>query len=315
MHTIHLTEEQVLSYLRDLAERLRKLPSGPPQLWVALGGSGSVLAKRLDLAAPDLSVAAEALIVAYDRSTGSVSYPRNQDPATLRGKRAIVVDGTVNSGSTLLRTLRELESHKPASLISYALAVRRGAAIIPNFFGFLIGDHDRVHFLAREFENNRLLAFGTCRKLAEGDLSRPMIKCGKSFIDKIAWEDRWYEIVTDPPRQVYLHEQGDRICGFISFRLQDNGSLLIEEIAVDQEFRGRGIGGCLIRWAEHWGRHANCSRVELWALEDRVQWYRDRGYEGVEGSSPLRLPTATFVKLRKRILYNLQNDDLLGIAA
>ena len=68
----------------------------------------------------------------------------------------------------------------------------------------LIGDHDRPLYFKDKFPNNRLTEFGIYRKLAEGDLDKPMIHCGKDFLDKVSWSDYWYEVCTDPNRRTYL---------------------------------------------------------------------------------------------------------------
>lgn len=315
MQTTHLTEDQVSAYLRDLGARLRKLGTKTPQVWATVGASGSIIGKRFAKLEPKLFAEAKGLLVAYDRAKDAVSFPHEENPeAVVRGKRVLVIDGTVHSGGTLLRIIKDLEKFSPSAITSYAVVVQRGAKIIPNHFGFLIGDHDRVQFPGTFVANNCLCEYGVYRKISEEDASREMIETGADFIDKITWEDRLYDVATDPGKHVYLHEQNGSICGFVSFRFPRNRTLLIDEIAVDRKYQGQQLGGHLMRWAEHCGRHRNCTAIELWAVEGKVKWYKNLGYEPSE-KPPLKIAGREFRLMHKKVLFNLANDDTLSMGS
>ena len=314
MHTIHLTKEHLQSYLRDLAARISKLEADSPQVWAMVGFSGCVLGRELAEVAPDLYASVDELIVSYNRRTDTVSFPgQEQFRDVISGRNVLLIDGTVHSGSTLLRVTKALEELEPRKISSYALVVRRGSQVIPNHFGFLIGDHDRVHFPAPRYSNNRLFPFGTYRRMCEEDCARPMIMTGADFIDKLHWEDRWYEVSTDPKRQIYIHEQNGSICGFVSFRLQENGGILLDEVGVDKSCHGQKLGAHLMRWAEHYARHENCSNIELWAVENRVKWYQGMEYLHAGEQAPLKLAGTRFFKMRKKLLFNLLDDENTGV--
>jgi N-acetylglutamate synthase-like GNAT family acetyltransferase/hypoxanthine phosphoribosyltransferase len=311
MNTIHLSDDQVRSYVRDLARRISDLGEEMPQIWATIGFSGSFLGKILAEERPDLYDKVDELIIAIDRSTNTVSYPAEENSEELvKGKRVLIIDGTVHSGLTLLRVIEKLEAFHPAKICSYALAVRRNAGVIPNNFGFLIGDFDRVQLPTGKYLfNNRLSPFGTYRKLREEDAPRPMINTGTDFIDKIGWDDRWYEVSTDSKRHVYLHDHNGSICGFVNFRCQDDGDvILLDEVGVDQSCQGNKLGGHLMRWAEHFARHANFSTIELWAVDDRVEWYSQMGFERTI-KKPINLSDHSFIQMSKKILYNLPGED------
>lgn len=119
-------------------------------------------------------------------------------------------------------------------------------------------------------------------------------------------------MATDPGKHVYLHEQNGSICGFVSFRFPRNRTLLIDEIAVDSKYRGQKLGAHLMRWAEHCGRHRNCTAIELWGVGDKVEWYRKLGYE-LSGRPALRIAGREFLLMHKKVLFNLANDDTLSM--
>ena len=305
MHTIHLPEELVVSYLRDLASRLRVFPI-TPLVWASVGGSGALIAKRLAKHAPDLYRKADELIIAYNRTTDELTYPYEKAPASLvRGRPVLILDDIVRSGKTLMRIASAISSFRPSAISSYAIAVHRSSQVVPNHFGFLTEDHDRVLCLRHPYQNSRLVPFGCLRKLSSSDCRRRMVKTGEKFIDKVAWEDRWYEVSTDAKRVVYVFEGLDRIQGFVSFRYVDASTMLIDELGTDEAFQKRGIAGCLLRWAEHCARHADCSRIELRGVETRVGWYQDKGFHKVRGEKPLRLCGKRFYRMTKPVVYNV----------
>jgi GNAT superfamily N-acetyltransferase/hypoxanthine-guanine phosphoribosyltransferase len=315
MQTIHLTDDHVRAYLGEFAQRMAEWQHRDqvPEVWVTVGASGSIMGKRLVEIAPALYERADELIVAYNRSTDVVSFPTEKNPQKIvKGKRVLVIDGTVHSGGTLLRVLSELQKLGAKKMTCYALAVRRGSKVIPNHFGFLIGDHDRVQFPSPLLSNNCLCAYGVYRKINKQDAGRKMISTGTDFIDKVSWEDRLYETTTDKRRHVYLHEENRVVCGFVSFRFTRNKTVLVDEVAVDKKYRGRRLGGHLMRWAEHCARHKNCSRIELWAVQDKVKFYEHLGYES-KGKEPLHLSGEDFWRMHKKLLYNLANDDTLAM--
>jgi GNAT superfamily N-acetyltransferase len=244
-----------------------------------------------------------------------VSFPGEPSPkALVQGKRVLIVDGTVHSGGTLLKVLKEINGFSPSQVMSYALAVRRGAKTIPNHFGFLIGDHDRVQFPSHLLANNCLFDYGTYRKLSADDASSVMITTGADFIDKLSWEDRLYEMHTDPQRHIYLHELDGEVCGFVSFRIRKSKTILVDELGVDKKFAGQRLGGHLMRWAEHYARHRNCKVIELLAVDNKVEWYQKLGYTTIP-DKPLRLSGHDFYTMSKKLLYNLADDHTLDMGA
>jgi len=309
MHTVYLSDQEVDAYLLDLVERLTALGDDAPSVLVGIGASGAILTRRLVTVAPQLGDR-EVLLVDYNRADDRITYIKADPVAKLPGKRVLLIDGTVHSGNTLLRVMRDVEKHKPLALSSYALVVRRGARVIPNHFGVLVGDHDRALFLRRSFPNNRLKPYGIWRKIAESDMTKPMISTGRDFIDREHWSDYWYEGRTDPRRQTYLYEVAGEICGFISFRMGDGSKIVVDNIGVDKSKQDCRVGGHLMRWAEHLARHGTCARMELWAIDDRVPWYQKMGYEVVPNEE-LQLENDKFLLMTKKLLYNLPDDDVL----
>lgn len=316
LNTIFISDEEVDAYLRDLCERLEDLKEQIPTVWCPIGVSGGSIQKAaLGLQeANDLKNQVIIVPVSCDRKTGEISFPEEANPSlAIKGKRVLLLDGSIHSGETFRQAYLAIEKMKPLEISSYSLVVRTGASILPNYFGVMIGDYDRALFLKRIFPNNRLFTCGCVRKLADADKARPKMLCEREFIDKFSWSDLIYEIRVDPHRQTYVYEQG-QMKGYVSFRITAGEEILIDTLAVDKDCQKQGVGGNLIRWAETCARNHHCEMIYLWAVDDRKEWYHEKGYEFCD-EEPLLLDDITFHFMRKKLLYNLPDDDVLTMGA
>jgi GNAT superfamily N-acetyltransferase len=106
----------------------------------------------------------------------------------------------------------------------------------------------------------------------------------------------------------YLYEHAGKIAGFVSFAKKSN-VLFIDSWGTTLEFRGKGIGGAMLRWAETWARSNRCEGIELWAFEGAIPIYKKYGYEFIRGEE-LNLSEAHRFKLMgKRILYHIRTNE------
>jgi hypoxanthine-guanine phosphoribosyltransferase len=311
LNTVFLSDKEVEGYLRSLLEKLDQLAEEKPTTWCPIGPSGMLVAQVAMRIAGEQAATFRIMPIICDRSTGNVSFPDEADPRqVVQGNRVLLVDGAVHSGSTLSKAFRAVEELGPVQLSSYALAVRAGASFIPNFFSLLVKDHDRVHFLRETIPNHRLMDFGCMRILSAEDCGMKMVCTGKTFIDKFDWSDLLYEMRVDHKRRTYLYERGGAIQGFVSFRLKRNRTLLVDTLGTDRQAQGQGIAGHMLRWVEILGRHQRCGAIDLWAIAERRPWYETRGFEA--RGTRLVLDGETFLLMRRKLLYNLPDDLMMG---
>jgi GNAT superfamily N-acetyltransferase len=310
-----MSDEVVAAYLRDLVERLACLDGGIPEIWLPIGPSGGAVARAAMAVAGDRLEKISHIPVTYERSTNTIHFPKEADPSSfVRGKKILLIDGSIHSGTTLRAAYRAVEELQPKDISSYSLVVRAGASILPCFWGLMIGDHDRAFFLRRLFPNHRLPTFGCVRKLEGDDLQRPMIVSGEDFIDKFSWSDYTYELNVDPNRRTYVYEQCGTIRGFVSFRFgPGRATVLIDSLAVAQGCQGQGLGGHLLRWAETCARNAHCAVMELWAVAQRREFYERQFYKAL--GKTMDLDDASFVLMGKKLLYNLPDDEVLTMGS
>lgn len=317
MKTYFLGKEEIACYIADLADRLVELKSDFPLLWCAIGPSGESIANELLQAIDRMGEGTlldkiQIALVSYDKDAKNVVLTDDGDQRLFSTEgNVLVIDSSVHSGASMLSVVNSIRDWGSKSIISYSLVVKRNASFVPNFFGLIIGDHDRALFLLDKFPNNRLCQrppFGTLRTLSADDISHKRLDAGVPSLDKLDWGDLYYEKVAKGA-QVYVFETDKSPSAFISFKLIRDAVLLVDAVVVDSSLQGKGIGGVLIRWAENWARSMNCAGIELWSKDDRVDWYQKQDFEVVNGKI-LDLGEEKYQLMNRRLLYNLSDPKL-----
>ena len=302
--------EEVAAYANDLAQRLTRLDERFPYVWCALGHSGEEMAIVISEALPErLQSRIQIILMHYDRDKEAVFFEIPRDKRILVNcPSALVMDSSVHSGATMFASFEKLKSLSVKNICTYSLVLKRGASFIPNFFSVMIEQHDRAYFLLDKIPNLRVMPLGAFRKLRQEDVMRRQknIKSGLRSLDKTTWSDLLYESKTNG-NNVFIYEEGGNILGFISFRIKDS-HLFIDAIAVDKRTQGKGLGGYLMRWAETSARAANCNRIELWAKNDRIGFYRDKA-RFVKTTEELDLGDEKYTRMERSLLYNLVEPD------
>ncbi len=73
--------------------------------------------------------------------------------------------------------------------------------------------------------------------------SEPWLTLGRDY-------DACLAIVSNPRRERYIASRGDRLAGFLVLDMQGAFVGYIQTVCVAPDFRNRGIGTCLVRFAE-----------------------------------------------------------------
>ncbi len=103
------------------------------------------------------------------------------------------------------------------------------------------------------------------------------------------------EIFADDSRPVFVALLGDRVVGYAfcihqnaegSATLRPTRDLYVDDLCVDENSRGQGIGTALYRFVECYARKTACDRITLnvWCLNESAM----RFYERI-GLSPLKI--------------------------
>ncbi len=199
-------------------------------------------------------------------------------------------------------------------VLAFSLVVKKTSEFIPNFFGLVIEEHDRVYFQLEQYPNNRLKTeapFGNLRLLREEDVHRSpdTLSCGVPSIDKTSLGDLWYSCRTQNAL-VYVYEMSNEIVAFVHFKHQNSGKLFLDLIACDKRVQDKKVGGLLMRWVETFARSSKCTAIELWSISNRVDWYKSHGYSP-SGEEKMDLGGGeVYEKMSRRILYNVKPIEL-----
>lgn len=102
----------------------------------------------------------------------------------------------------------------------------------------------------------------------------------------------WYsEILSDPEKALFVADRGEEIIGVLLIKLATGPDdpiyrprryAYLEEIAVAEKYRGRGVGRLLMESATGWASSAGVNTIELhvWELNKRaISFYGRLGYE------------------------------------
>lgn len=314
MHTVHLGAEEVNAYLLDLLVRLEGLGKAAPSIWCPIGQSGRELVRRLHSLLPrsDLltKIRIRVLSLEYDRKHDSVFFVDGEDQArmALAGENVLVLDSSVHSGHTMLKVIEKLQESRAGAICSYSLVMKENSAVVPNYFGLLIGDHDRALFMLDRLPNNRVAPFGCIRALNEADLRRTRFRAGLHEYDKWTWGDYWYDQHSEAGWLFYVFEHQGKILGIIRFRIRPDSHVFLDLVVVAKQAQGRDIGTQLIRLAETRGRFARCREVRLWSDERVAAFYRKLGYVAVKPAKQLPLEGVSYKLLRKPLVNHIQAD-------
>lgn len=353
MITHFLSEEQVNAYCVDFVSRLIDLEKGIPLLWVTIGKSGtrfsrvmmSILENTTSINNQSGSIHEQKALLEKIRCC-SVSYakagPQEERASIVFDKNdtkrqaeenlkallkdytedVLIIDSSVYSGSSMFGVMEYIKKLGAKNVISYSLIIKQSSAFVPDFFGLVVGDHDRALFSLASIPNNRLTKPKktlncVLRKLTAHDVNKySKDKEGKDFglpsITKVTWGDLWYSVRFDD-YDVYVLEKESSLIGFVKFKIVHTSTspyMKIDMLAVEKNSHGTGAGGALMRWAETKARSSSCQEIRLLSIEDKVKMYTKMGFSRTEGDTLDGGDGELFFPMKKALLYHFPLPNL-----
>lgn len=283
MNTIFLGNDEVDAYCKDLVGRLRELPSGFPDVICPIGESGRKLLIVMAKQMRDLVESIRIAPILYDKKSCLASLEDPSDASTLaEAKLTLVLDSSVHSGQSMLAAIRLVQDNGAKHPIAYSLVIKQSTRFMPHYFGLVVGDHDRTLFMLDSIPNNRLFAgngyqpVGIFRRIESSDANRQQcLDIGVASLDKISWGDLYYEHRVNG-YDVIVVEDGNQLAGYIKIKIKHGNTLFIDVIANDKSYRGKGVGGALMRYVENMGRSLKLGCIELWSIENQIPFYQDK---------------------------------------
>lgn len=320
MHTYLLSDEDVRRFSRGMASRIIEMGTKAPTIWFTLGVSGDKMAAEIGKLLDESARPNEVYKLGCTRPANGIFF-RDPQPAQSHFdvEVAFVVDSAIHSGASFTAAANFLIQKGIRSIISYSLVVKRSSAFIPTYFGLLIGEHDRAYFQLDEIPSNRLSImrapqppYGHMRAISADDAKGPPrhLNTGTPSIDAITFADLWYDVRAHG-KSVYFFEVGSEIAGMVTFKMLPSGVMLLDTIARDKRFKGQDVGGIMWRWAETFARSSRCATIDLWAIQNKIGWYKSLGFEEVPNETLDLGPAEKYQRMRRRILYNVKPEDLV----
>lgn len=310
MITYHLGEAEVRSYAQDLAGRLAA--SALPDIWVPLGVSGSKFAQEVVEQLEEARREQFRLVRAnWNRDTQEVQLQDEVNREALASGRVFVIDSAVHSGASMLAVCEHLAHLGAGDIVSYSLILKKGSCFVPTFFGLLIDDEDRAYFQLPVIPNNRLMKkkepVGYLRPIRESDATLPTMPVGVKSVET-SFGELLYETKARG-MQVYLYIVRNDVCGFVCLSIRGRQAF-INSVAAHKGHRGKGIGPALVRWTETLARSSQCERIDLWAIGDRIEFYKEMGYSIVEDETFAYDGEAKYKRMQRKILYNTKEHTM-----
>jgi ribosomal protein S18 acetylase RimI-like enzyme/pyrimidine operon attenuation protein/uracil phosphoribosyltransferase len=312
--TLLIGSDEVHAYLADLVQRLDPVPL----VWCPITQSGREIATEAAFEvekfakANTLPLPSIAFLPIETDAEGRAKLLEPSDAVAIAGASVLLIDGAIHSGRTMASCASLVLAHKPASLASYAVVLKRSSRFIPTLWGVMTDETDRTHFLLNKIPNNRLNAGGKpqphihLRRLEERDCATPIVKSGLASIERVTWSDRlWQMTTTRMATTTYVLERGEQIVGFLTVHIDEQSSVTtVSEIVVDSAEKDQGYGGVLIRFADTLARQAESAYVRLNAIEEKVSLYEKFGYYRSPGASELRLDRERYYPMERPVLYH-----------
>ncbi|MGI8605367.1 MAG: GNAT family N-acetyltransferase [Verrucomicrobiales bacterium] len=315
MNTHFLSDATIDAYLKDLLDRLR-LMGQPPDAICAVTSSGVQLLGRLTnlIAAENSCPLRSAVTLSFGKTAGSKLHVTGAPEEELKNKRCLLIDSAVHTGRLMNRCRRFLIERDAAEITSYGLVVKRGSRHVPTFWGMMIDDLDRAIFCLETIPNNRLLAGDAAGQhhvcmsvLDEVSVRSPLLKTDVDSIDRVTWSDRLFAMQSaskDRGVRTYVLEHAHGIIGLLSVHQEPHtGILVVDEVALDNAWKRKKLGGVLMRFALTLARHHDCRKVLLNAIENQVGFYRKLRFEEVPGADKLHLDEETYIAMHKAIIH------------
>jgi len=148
---------------------------------------------------------------------------------------------------------------------------------------FAVGDENTCKDIDDRFIVDSTLVLSLADRRIEFTV-KPIPSYTKSYSDgqfKETANEDYSDYINNPDQIVYLACAGNRVIGRIVLKRNWNKYALIEDIAVDKNYRGHGVGRKLIEQAKRWAKDGGMPGIMLETQNNNVracEFYRSCGF-------------------------------------
>jgi len=287
----YLSPDTFGKLLESLSVEVKEYYQNEPPLFLGVGISGVEIVGRLpyllDYTNPEISVCD------VHREKGNIEIIKF--PNNIKDKKILICYIRVDTGKTLEILYNHAMSLGAKEVASLSVVVRNGAAVLPNFYSFVIGDNDNTFFLLEGYPPDlpppyppvMRLPNGMLRHLKESDMDKEWFECGDSRIDKLSPADFLHQNVLDNRYRTYIIDNGKKIIGLLHIFERSINEIYIPYIAIDKQEQGKGYASMLLDFMLEFCKFNNKKYITLNAFKERESFYVDRGF-GKKMETPLK---------------------------
>lgn len=332
MRKIFIEDSRVVSFLNDLRirliESLKKNQHVTELHIIGLGESGTQVAQvfwnncKFDehkdaslwhVASAQKNDSGDILFITKD---GKPICANEYIESTNKNAAFLVLDGICRTGRTLTEVYEQLRKGSK-TVWTYSIAVCADSSIIPTWYGCLYLGNEFV-VLSREGKTpNTGLYIGKGTNSDSPALTlRPPLDTDPDFdagsapsISRYKSEDRYFDSTTHS-KKIQVLEWNSEPVGFIAYHISGS-TLWIDYIVACQKHANskKGIGTALYYHVENYAKLCGCSTIALWAIQDKVDWYKKRGFSIEAGKNPISIgkgeEAETYQSMSHRLLSEM----------
>jgi N-acetylglutamate synthase-like GNAT family acetyltransferase len=288
-----------------------------PTYWIATDSDAHLFVRELSTCLPE-EMLSDVLIGQAHLAAGEYKFSPGEEPdeIMLAERGVLIVAGRTGSGKGLDELIAHLACMNPKCLLTYGLVVSTKSSFIPQYIGLTIAPGDQVYLVDALVPTVKI--FGKrnnsrFRLLSKSDIKRNKVATGVESIDSVSWSDRYYNMVNSSEgRTTYLVESDNVIVAYLTYRFHTRETLAVEEVCVAEDCHGQGLGGALLRWAFLVASRHLCRRILLWAIRDRIDFYRQFGFREVPNDE-LDFDKEVYALMTYAVTYSEANEHMRSL--
>lgn len=296
----YLSSDAFGKLLESLSVVVKQYYQDDPPLFLGVGISGVEIVGRLfyllDYTNPETSVCD------VQREKGKIEII--EFPNNIKDKKILICYIRVDTGKTLEILYNHAMSMGAKDVATLSIIVRNGAAVLPNFYSFVIGDNDNAFCLLEDYPPDlpppyppvMRLPKGMLRLLKESDMDKEWLECGDSRIDKFSPADFLHQDVLDNRYRTYVIDNGKKIIGLLHIFERSINEIYIPYIAIDKQEQGKGYASMLLDFMLELCKFNNKKYISLNSFKERESFYTDNGFEKIRETPLLNYGKLVFMK-------------------
>lgn len=330
MRKIFIEDARIDSFLNDLSERIIQSLNSNDSIRelriIGLGESGTQVVQRFwehsEFGKSNLKDIGQVASVQKDED-GEIFFITSQHKQTAKSYiestddsvAYLLMDGICRTGRTLTEIYEQIRQVSK-KVWTYSVAVCADSSIIPTWYGCLYPGNEFV-VLSRDGKTpNTSLYIGKGGVHDSPALTlRPPLDADPDFdagdnasINRYKSEDRFFDSTTHS-KKIQVLEWDSKPVGFIAYHISGTTLWVDYIVSCQQAAQGKpGVGTALYYHVENYAKLTGCTKISLWAIENKVEWYQKRGFSIEHGKKLISIGKGDQAETYHPMSHHLVSD-------